>query len=775
MYIMKRKCLYFYILLMVLVLAKTLMACGEDTKTGQVVEQADSPDMGSSPDLEPMQDLAPEDPPAPPSDDWCTRVVSGDSGSQDIPLEWSAAHAQVRFFGSSNSYHDVDEALSVALDGGEPFTDPFIALEKYADELDAVCALSSTPLAEVATSVEMHGDVAVIVPGVGEPSIPEDATTVIFDLRQLAEAPNMESVLSLHLAAMLTSPVARPIQKVRQHNGMIDEVFAPSIGGTNVFTMRMTQRTLESWPAQATQARRIVIWTGPRLSALGAEIAGTLRLSGDAWLIGESVRTEVAESAWSPIGDAGLAWHARDLLYEDGTRWPDQIPADMRLWKLEDILAAVPSMEMQPPPLVSNALLPLRASIETFDPILEPLSGEVNQGRTRAALITAHGAARAFFPFFSEVGNGINPKLKELLDETSQESGLRSTTFQLLQRLGHTLHDGHCNVRDLNLDETSSGADFQGALPVSLVHIEGKPVVWRSAHAIIQPGDEILTIDGASVEDIYEARFPFISAATSGNQLYQASFQLVVMKQSATYEIRKPDGTQQSVEVTPEPFEVWRQLQPYTVAVTRQSGFLDDLEADDIFYFNLDGEVTRTDAEILDHLLDAFTAQGLVLDMRGYPSGWFAPLRLIGDVIGEDYGAPVFGTPTYTGHDDYKLKRDRQDYNGPREPEGAFAGPVSLIVGPTTQSKAENLSMGLVTEGRATVIGGQSSGTNGNITGLRLPGGFSITFTGLHVLFADGSTFHGIGIQPDIKVEYSREDLVQGLDRPLLEAINAVR
>jgi hypothetical protein len=78
----------------------------------------------------------------------------------------------------------------------------------------------------------------------------------------------------------------------------------------------------------------------------------------------------------------------------------------------------------------------------------------------------------------------------------------------------------------------------------------------------------------------------------------------------------------------------------------------------------------------------------------------------------------------------------------------------------------------LVGADRVTVVGQRSAGTNGNITGLSLPGGFGFTFTGMEVLNPDGSRFHGIGIEPDVYVPLTAQDLRDGVDRDLLTAID---
>jgi C-terminal processing protease CtpA/Prc len=88
-------------------------------------------------------------------------------------------------------------------------------------------------------------------------------------------------------------------------------------------------------------------------------------------------------------------------------------------------------------------------------------------------------------------------------------------------------------------------------------------------------------------------------------------------------------------------------------------------------------------------------------------------------------------------------------------------------------SAAENFATMLVDTSRVTVVGRQSAGTNGNITGVQLPGAFA--FTGMEVVHTDGSTFHGIGILPDVEVAPEAGDLRDGRDTTLEAAIAVLR
>jgi C-terminal processing protease CtpA/Prc len=68
-----------------------------------------------------------------------------------------------------------------------------------------------------------------------------------------------------------------------------------------------------------------------------------------------------------------------------------------------------------------------------------------------------------------------------------------------------------------------------------------------------------------------------------------------------------------------------------------------------------------------------------------------------------------------------------------------------------------------------TVVGRRSASTNGNVTGVELPGGFTFQFTGMDIAHRDGRPFNGVGIVPDIEVTLTPQDFAEGRD-PELEA-----
>src|SRR5437016_11173916 len=73
------------------------------------------------------------------------------------------------------------------------------------------------------------------------------------------------------------------------------------------------------------------------------------------------------------------------------------------------------------------------------------------------------------------------------------------------------------------------------------------------------------------------------------------------------------------------------------------------------------------------------------------------------------------------------------------------------------------------------IVGGPSAGTNGNVNPFKLPGGYSISWTGMKVLKHDGSQHHGIGILPAVPASRTRKGVAEGKDEILLRGLEVVK
>jgi C-terminal processing protease CtpA/Prc len=446
---------------------------------------------------------------------------------------------------------------------------------------------------------------------------------------------------------------------------------------------------------------------------------------------------------------------------------PDEIPADLSAPSHpRDYLQLLQRVRGRtPPPLARNATRSAPTPVSPFG-FEHPLAH--GRGELRAGLLIAHGMLRLFYPYFPEVGDSIDHRLLETLRSADRYSGDdRVAAWRILRRFGAALSDGHQFVY-------SRDALFESNLPVFLEHAGVRPIVRRSALAEVQPGDTIVALDGRPIEDVYAEELARTSAATRGYQLDIADRYIFSMNGPISLELEDTLGARRSVRIDLQPIDDYLAVVD-PVESERASGPLADLGAPDVYYLNLNTFSTPSPQEALRAIVEASAlgSRGMILDMRGYPGGanhYEVAARLIQGA----FSSPHFEVPNYVGPGSLTISDEQYDLSGLDDP--AFDGPLVLLTGPHAVSAAENFMQMLVGAGRMlSVVGRRSAGTNGNITSVALPGGFTFSYTGMKVRNPDGSRLHGVGIVPDVEVPILATDLRDGIDRALLEALRVLR
>ena len=103
-----------------------------------------------------------------------------------------------------------------------------------------------------------------------------------------------------------------------------------------------------------------------------------------------------------------------------------------------------------------------------------------------------------------------------------------------------------------------------------------------------------------------------------------------------------------------------------------------------------------------------------------------------------------------------------------------IAGRVAFLTGGRAISYAESC-MGIVEAYKlAEIVGEPTAGSNGDRNPFTLPGGYSISWTGMKVLKHDGTTHHGVGIRPTVPVKPTIQRLAEGRDEVLEKGIEVV-
>jgi hypothetical protein len=759
-----------------LVLALSLAsACGGAKTSGLGDAATGSPDAGL-PDATPITDAASSSDGAlaytPPPDDPCARIAAGASSSSTVAfaLALSSAHASVRYFGVDSKGVTADRALASALKAADALSP--MSLDGYARGLTDVCALEAKGGALPPASVAMRGDVAVVHPGAGAVTIPAAARTVAIDLRDLPESPDLEAALVSAVAASVRKNVMRADQRVRTFYGHPDEVWSQLEHVQNIYTSSVATLPGAEIAGTGDLDRTLLVLTSVVMPRAAAEIAGTLRLARRARIVGYDVLAAVAESHWSAVVNRGLAWRYKEL-FLDGARWPDQIAADLHA---DDAEAAIDQALTLDPDIAPVTSASNRASISARTVLQPDTTDPVDLGQVRAALLSAHGAIHRFWLYFAEIGDGIDGRLVDLLGSiTDANARQRKDAAYALRRLSNALDDAHSFIYDWAPDGSEAPV---GYFPVWLERVGDVAFVRESGMPELLPGDALVSIEGMGIAQYYDLHAQTVSAATPANRDAQVSSELISLTGPLSIEyMRAPSTQHQSLTVQPRPQQSLASID--FLRSRRHSGWLTDIGKPHVFFIQMEGTLTNPD-ELLASAMMARTASAVVVDMRGYP--WdFNRQYSMQDLETEFHAYSIiqgpgrsgqFRTPVWTGPD--QLSVDFYQVPATMDPD-MITAPMALLVGPETQSSAEDFSMYLLDGRPSTIVAGRpSSGTDGNITGANELGGFGFTFTGLEVRFPDGRRFHGVGIQPSVLVTTNAADLQAGVDRDLLDAVQAL-
>ncbi|MEM9192762.1 MAG: S41 family peptidase [Myxococcota bacterium] len=690
-----------------------------------------------------------------PSTDWCDRILASAGESASLVVGLSEVHALHRHFGTGGQYSEVDEALAVALsDALEPSV-----MVRYAAAWDGVCDLGpvEAPLPDAAITTE--GTLAIASPGRGTITVPAEIDVLVVDVRGVPEFPELRAQLGALIGAAHSEPVFAPRRRVRRHIGAVDEIFARDPNQA-LYRTSIALRPDEALPSGTTD-RTLVFVTGAELAPSAAELIVGLRAEQNAWLAGASVFTAVAEADIRGVAGRTVAVRTRELISRGGERYPDVLLPDTSATTPAELLAAFADRSEIPPPRFEDQNV--RSSFPEVRPLEDRQPATLDFGRYRAALLTTHGILRWFYPYFDTVGDQIDERLEEVVAAVSEaEATDRAKFLERLGRLTHALDDGHVFLYDF------AGPPLASVPPFYVDFAGADAVVDSSVAPELRPGDTLVELGGIDVATRMSELLDFTSASTLG---YRRDLAYRKLSRQATaptisVRVRGVDGMLREVSVAAVPIEQAGAV--FAGSFLRRSGFLADLGAPDVFYLNLDGGVADLfpeDRPVGALLTQALGARALIVDMRGYPgAGGFDVLpRLAGGTA----VSPAFRVPTYLGPDDPGSDDSDWTLTG----ADPYRGQMYLLVGPRSVSAAETIGQTLRAAASPTIVGRTTAGTNGNITGTELIGGFGFSFTGMEVRNQDGSVHHAVGLIPDIEVPLSPADLAAGVDSDIQAAL----
>lgn len=192
-------------------------------------------------------------------------------------------------------------------------------------------------------------------------------------------------------------------------------------------------------------------------------------------------------------------------------------------------------------------------------------------------------------------------------------------------------------------------------------------------------------------------------------------------------------------------------------------------------YVNIKGTDPMKQAEkAIDEALNALKdADALIVDVRGHYGGFDAVMQAI---------AGRFAT----GKQLYMTSRKR---NGPSHddfgpmvewhvaPKGdyQFKKPIILLTSRFTQSAGETFTLAMKRQGQVTIVGDTTAGSFSDNPNFELPNGWIFSLSVGDYRDADGQSFEGIGLAPQVVAVTTKDELLAGKDSVLEKAMRTLK
>lgn len=183
-------------------------------------------------------------------------------------------------------------------------------------------------------------------------------------------------------------------------------------------------------------------------------------------------------------------------------------------------------------------------------------------------------------------------------------------------------------------------------------------------------------------------------------------------------------------------------------------------------------DLTSASLKDVDAVMERLVAaRAVVFDLRGYPK---ANHEVLCHLARTPIRSARWNIPQVIRPD--RRRFESWDTSGrwelpDREPR--IPGKAFFLTDARAISYAESV-LGIVEFYRlGEIVGRPTAGANGNVNVLDLPGGLTVSWTGMKVLKHDGSQHHLVGIQPTIPVERTVRAIRDGRDEDVEAALRA--
>lgn len=305
------------------------------------------------------------------------------------------------------------------------------------------------------------------------------------------------------------------------------------------------------------------------------------------------------------------------------------------------------------------------------------------------------------------------------------------------------------------------------ALPIDVRFIDGQAVVTgfpnkdAATGSPLRIGDVLDALDGTPVAKLTEQWTPYYADSNVAARRRDMALTLTRGECKPVHASVRRDGKTIELDADRSPLRSpagpeWHDLPGDTF----------QLLSPDVAYLKLSSIHA---ADVPKYMERAASTKGLIVDIRNYPSE-FMPF-----VLGPYFVNTHTAFATFTVGD--LANPGAFSFSGAVAIDPAsthYAGKVVILVDETSLSQAEYTAMAFRSAPNAIIVGSTTSGADGNVSSIPLPGGLSTMISGIGVFYPNRAPTQRIGILPDIKASPTLAGIKAGRDEVLETAIRQI-
>lgn len=336
---------------------------------------------------------------------------------------------------------------------------------------------------------------------------------------------------------------------------------------------------------------------------------------------------------------------------------------------------------------------------------------------------------------------------------------------RLYMRLIRELNDGHAYAPI----EMLFG---QRMLPVWPLQAEGHLFVGYSANSVLERGDEVVAIDGEPISERLELLQKYASRSNEASLHSALRYYGLRTRRDTAEVVRRRAGSCDTLRVATVPDGSVSPL--YDPAQLVQPPFR--LLADSVGYIYA-GTFSREHLAEVGQTLPRTRA--LIIDLRTYPLNVDGALTALAGqllctepVVAWQMVHPTIALPGLFFRQKQWLDNGFEE--GAKRCTQPYKGRVILLVDEITQSNPEFQAMALQSCPQTLTIGSPTSGADGDVVLIPLPGQLT-SFSGVGILYPDGTQTQTVGVRLDVEVDNTVESLQAGRDLVLEKALELAR